>query len=178
MELLSKILIVVVIILVVLYFIKDGKYSCVCSTRSCPTQSCPPLVSRQEVLNIFNMFPKQQVMNTLIGNINRSELENTLNSSNLILPQDVPSLTPTQVKNLTQAQKFLIFIGYVSLFSKVNFTIDQLSALTPEEIKGTAISPFMIYYTYFIPIGLLNEYKGMTQGQIIEMSKIIENVVS
>lgn len=111
--------------------------------KACPTQVYPPMVTRQDLLNVLNTMPNFGYKSLTT----RTEMENALNDPNLILPQDIPSLSPTTVANLTDAQTFAIFIGYMALFSKVNFTLTQLEALTPAIIKSNVDLDFMIAYT-------------------------------
>ena len=102
------------------------------------------LVTKNEMAAFLSIIPQDFQFRSLTT---RQQIEDAMTSPDIILPQDIPYLTINQVKNLTDAQILSIQMGYFILFSKVNFTIDQLAALTPEEMKSNVMKSSQIAWT-------------------------------
>lgn len=188
MEILSKILIGVVGLLVVILVLVLVKYknkpshgsdhacstcpacsACPACTTSapCPTcAQCPPLVAKQEILDLLQYLP-----DNFKQGVTKQQIISSVNSQYAILPQDIPKLSIEQIKALTPLQLAIVGLGYMVVFSKMNFTIDQLRMLTPDDIKTIIGSAFFVIY----PVGINiqgNPNNGMSNDQITALNNL------
>ena len=176
MEILSQILIgvvglLVVVLVLVLIKYKNKPSRCLdhacaacptCTTSApCPTcTQCPPLVTKQEMLDLLKYLP-----DNIKGGITKQQIISSVNSPYAIMPQDIPKLSIEQIKALTPLQTSIISLGYFVLFSKINFTIDQLRMLTPDDIKTIITTKIFVLY----PLGINIEghpNNGMSNDQM------------
>jgi hypothetical protein len=99
------------------------------------------------------------------GGITKQQIISSVNSPYAIMPQDIPKLSIEQIKALTPLQTSIISLGYFVLFSKINFTIDQLRMLTPDDIKTIITTKIFVLY----PLGINIEghpNNGMSNDQM------------
>ena len=179
MEILSKILIGVVGLLVVVlvlvirnnttHYLGHTYSACpTCTTSApCPTcTQCPPLVTKQEILDLLKYLP-----DNFKGGITKQQIISSVNSPYAIMPQDIPKLSIEQIKVLTPLQTTIIGLGYMVVFSKINFTVDQLRMLTPDDIKTIIGSAFYVIY----PVGINiqgNPNNGMSNDQVTALNNL------
>jgi hypothetical protein len=131
------------------------------------------LVTKNEMAAFLSIIPQDFQFKSLTT---RQQIEDAMTSPDIILPQDIPYLTTDQVKNLTDAQILSIQMGYFILFSKVNFTIDQLAALTPEEMKSNVLKSSQIAWTAGVMLETLHMGTGkFSQEQSAALSNILTN---
>ena len=131
------------------------------------------LVTKNEMAAFLSIIPQDFQFKSLTT---RQQIEDAMTSPDIILPQDIPYLTTDQVKNLTDAQILSIQMGYFILFSKVNFTIDQLAALTPEEMKSNVLKSSQITWTAGVMLETLHMGTGkFSQEQSAALGNILTN---
>jgi hypothetical protein len=131
------------------------------------------LVTKNEMAAFLSIIPLDFQFRSLTT---RQQIEDAMLSPDIILPQDIPYLTTNQVKNLTDAQILSIQMGYFILFSKVNFTVDQLAALTPEEMKSNVPKSSQIAWTAGVILQLLPMLSGkFSQEQEVALDNIMTN---
>jgi hypothetical protein len=123
------------------------------------------LVTNQEILDLLKYLPDN------IRGITKQQIISSVNSPYAIMPQDIPKLSIEQVKALTPLQTTIIELGYMVVFSKINFTVDQLRMLTPDDIKTIIGNSFYVIY----PLGINiqgNPNSGMSNDQVTALNNL------
>ena len=135
-------LVVIIIVIAILKIKESPKATCgtypniTCGTYpnitcgSCPT--CPFTVTRKEVMDLFNLTYDKMPPPT---GMSKEQIISVINSQNLILPQDVQSMTPSEVAKLSALQLAALSLANIVLMSKIGFSVPQLQALTPAQIS-------------------------------------------
>lgn len=135
METLSIILIVLLVIVVIFAAFNStfGK-KVKCPKATVASCYCALNISKDDIKSFFKTYSATPGFNLPLG-LTTAQVNEFLDGPNVILPQNVHSLSQNAVVALTEVQLYILNLGILSLLARAGFSADQLKALTPPQIS-------------------------------------------